>query len=202
MNYLESKRFNRHLIKKIEAEKRPVLYLLLLAFSSGMRFSELVALTRSDFNFKSNVIDVSKGRGYSTNTGGGEKETKTASSERVIKVNKRTMDIFKDFFESTPNNIHDLVFYNPASKYKVYSNTGVNKALKKMLTELNIDTISVHGLRHTHASVILYKGVSIQYISERLGHADVDTTIREYAHLIKEMKKRDEKKTMEIFEAI
>lgn len=202
MNYLESKRFNKHLRKKIEDEKRPVLYLLALAFASGMRFSELIALNRKDFNFKEGLITISKARGYSTNTGGGERNTKTISSERTIRINKKTMDLFNDFFETTPNNIHDLVFYNPSSKYKVYSNTGVNKALKKILNEINIEPISVHGLRHTHASISLYKDVSIQYISERLGHADVDTTIREYAHLIKEMKKRDEKKTMDIFEAI
>lgn len=202
LNYLESKRFNKYLLNKISEENRLVLYLLLLAFVSGMRFSEMIALERKDFNFNNGELTISKARGYSTNTGEGEQETKSTASERVIRINKKTMDVFKNHFDITPNNIYDLVFYSPSSKYKVISNTAVNKALKKILGELNIDPISIHGLRHTHASVSLYKGVSIQYISERLGHADVDITIRDYAHLIKEMKKRDEKKTLDIFEAI
>lgn len=57
-------------------------------------------------------------------------------------------------------------------------------------------------MRHTHASVLLYSGVSIQYISERLGHTDIDTTIRVYAHMIKELKEIDEKKTTDVFEAL
>lgn len=203
MNYLDSKRFNKYLLYRISVEKyRPVLYLLLLAFVSGMRFSEMIALKRKDFDFKNGLITISKARGYSTNTGEGEHETKTLASERVIRINKKTMDLFEDYFDTVPNNIYDLVFYSPSSKYKVISNVAVNKELRKILDKLNIDYISIHGLRHTHASVSLYKGISIHYISERLGHADVDITIREYAHLLKEMKKRDEQKTMEIFEAI
>lgn len=92
MNYLDSKRFNKNLIQKIENEKRPVLCLLLLAFSSGMRFSELISLNRNDFDF---ALGISKARGYSSNTGEGVQETKTMSSERVIKIDKRAMNIFE-----------------------------------------------------------------------------------------------------------
>lgn len=198
----DGKKLSDALIKAIRTEKRIVHYLLLLAFTSGMRFAEIIALTRSDFDFKNNSINVSKSWGYSPNFEEGFRDTKTESSVRLIKMDKRTMGIFKDLFENTPDNIHRLVFYNPASKYKVYSNTGVNKALKKLLETLKIDSISIHGLRHTHASILLYEGISIQYISERLGHADVDTTIRIYAHMIKELKQKDEQKTAELFAAI
>ncbi|MFC9541458.1 hypothetical protein ACFTQ7_16500 [Lysinibacillus sp. NPDC056959] len=45
----------------------------------------------------------------------------------------------------------------------------------------------------TNASILFYKGISVQYVSERLGNADVDTTIRIYTHLIKELPKRMKK---------
>ena len=113
------------------------------------------------------------------------------------------MAAFKNLFENTPDNIHRLVFYNPASKYLVYSNKGANKALKKLQESIGIENhVTIHGLRHTHASVLLYKGVSIQYISERLGHADIDTTLKKYAHMIKELRKQDEEKAVNIFEAM
>ncbi|WP_435528836.1 tyrosine-type recombinase/integrase [Lysinibacillus parviboronicapiens] len=35
---------------------------------------------------------------------------------------------------------------------------------------------TVHGLRHTHSSILLYKIISIFYVSERLGHSNIDIT--------------------------
>ncbi|WP_236611107.1 tyrosine-type recombinase/integrase [Halalkalibacterium ligniniphilum] len=110
------------------------------------------------------------------------------------------MNHFKKLFESTPNNIHKLVFFSPSSKYKVISNTAANKLLRKVLTELKIEPITIHGLRHTHASVLLYKKVSIYYVSERLGHGDIETTLKEYTHVIKELREEDERGTMKTFE--
>nr|WP_318241688.1 tyrosine-type recombinase/integrase [Sporosarcina quadrami] len=66
-----------------------MLYLLLLAFVSGMRFSEMIALKRKDFDFEKNLMTISKARGYSSNMGDGEQETKSIASERVIEINKK-----------------------------------------------------------------------------------------------------------------
>ena len=108
--------------------------------------------------------------------------------------------MFRKLFSTLPNNLNQLVFYSQESKYKVISNTNANKLLKKMLIELGIDPITMHGLRHTHASVLLYKKVSIHYISERLGHSDIDTTLKTSSHVLKELREVDEKVTMDIFE--
>uniref|UniRef100_UPI001ABDF441 tyrosine-type recombinase/integrase n=1 Tax=Gracilibacillus suaedae TaxID=2820273 RepID=UPI001ABDF441 len=107
---------------------------------------------------------------------------------------------FKKLFQSTPDNIHKLVFYSPNSKYKVISNINANKLLKKLLINLKINPITLHGLRHTHASVLLYKKVSIYYVSERLGHGDIETTLREYSHVVRELREEDEAATTATFE--
>ncbi|HEX6592970.1 MAG TPA: tyrosine-type recombinase/integrase [Bacillota bacterium] len=62
-----------------------------------------------------------------------------------------------------------------------------------------MEPISIHGLRHTHARVLLYKKVFIYYVSERLGHIDIETTLNDYSHVIKEMRKEDEKATVEVY---
>lgn len=49
-----------------------------------------------------------------------------------------------------------------------------------MLASLKIEPISVHGLRLTHASILFYKDVSIYYVSERLGHSEIETTMSYY----------------------
>ncbi|MGE7600085.1 site-specific integrase [Lysinibacillus fusiformis] len=193
---------SNYLMESLKIDNRPVYYIILLALKSGMRFAEIIALTRKDFNFKDNTININKTWGYTSSYDDGKKKTKTESSNRIIKIDKVTMSLFNHFFEVTPENIYKLVFYNPASKYKVFSNTGVNKALKKILRELQIEEISIHGLRHSHASILFYKGISVQYISERLGHADVDTTIRIYTHLIKELREEDENNTVNILAAL
>ncbi|MDU5947026.1 MAG: tyrosine-type recombinase/integrase, partial [Paenibacillus macerans] len=78
-----------------------------------------------------------------------------------------------------------------------------NKALATALKNLNIENIiSVHGCRHTHASILLYKRRSIYYVSERLGHEDIQTTLETYAHILKELREQDDKGTIKTFEAM
>ena len=45
-------------------------------------------------------------------------------------------------------------------------------------------------MRHTHASILLYKGVDVKTISERLGHSDILTTLNTYTHIIAEQNQR------------
>jgi integrase len=195
LNYLESKR----LLKALESPTELSHYLILLGLTSGMRFAEMVGLTRADFNFKRNEITVNKTWGYTNKMHEGFGPTKNEQSVRTIKMDLKTMAVFKSYFERTPENIHKLVFYSPSSKYKVLSNGAANKTLEAILKRLNIEPISVHGLRHTHASILLYKKVSVYYVSERLGHSDIATTQEHYAHIIKELRVQDENSTIKIF---
>lgn len=155
LSYKESEMLLKELWKRLD---QGLGYsLLLLGLTSGMRFGELVGLTRSDFDFVNNTIRINKTWGYLKRHPEGFGPTKNEQSNRTIKMDNRTMEHFKKLFKSMPTNIHQLVFYSPSSKYKVISNTNANKLLRKILTELNINPISLHGLRHTHASVLLYK---------------------------------------------
>ncbi|CEG28122.1 tyrosine-type recombinase/integrase [Bacillus sp. B-jedd] len=201
MDYLESKRLLKRLYQTIEEGAATIAtYLLLLGLTSGMRFAEMVGLTRNDFDFDDNTISITKTWGYTKKMHVGWGPTKNDQSVRKIKMDSRTMRAFKALFDSTPDNITRLVFYSPQSKYRVFSNGGANKALVGILKELKIEPINIHGLRHTHASVLLYKRVSIYYVAERLGHADTTVTQSTYAHIVKELRKEDEQKTVTVFE--
>jgi len=195
LNYFESKR----LLQALENPTEQSHFLILLGLTSGMRFAEMVGLTRPDFNFSTNEIRINKTWGYTNKMHEGFGPTKNEQSVRTIKMDPKTMRIFKSWFERTPDNIHRLVFFSPTSKYKVLSNNAANKTLEAMLDRLKIEPISVHGLRHTHASILLFKKVSIYYVSERLGHSDIDTTQKHYAHILKELRLQDEKSTIDIF---
>lgn len=196
LSYFDSKRLLNELLT---LPKTTVRYLIILALTSGMRFAEMVGLTRNDFDFKTNEITINKSWGYTSKMHEGFGPTKNDQSCRVIKMDGKTMKIFKVLFENTPDNIYGLVFFSSQSKYKVISNGAVNKDLEAILIKLNIEPLSIHGMRHTHASILLYKRVSIYYVSERLGHGDIETTNAHYAHIVKELKDRDEKSTVKIF---
>ncbi|QCR33167.1 tyrosine-type recombinase/integrase [Lysinibacillus sp. SGAir0095] len=201
LNYMDSFRLYRTLKSKLDDSNTNTLYLILLALVSGMRYGELVGLTIDKFNFKNNTIKVERSFDYKEGigkNGDGFDDLKNQQSERIIAIDPSVMKEFHRLFEDSPRHPQDLVFYRP-SKVKVLSNEGANKVLKKLLTDLNIDSITMHGLRHTHASILLYKGLSIHSVSKRLGHADIQTTLDHYAHVLKEMEKRDEKLAMDLF---
>jgi integrase len=198
LDYEESEKLLNEIHKRLD--RGLGYYLLLLGLTSGLRFAELVGLTRNDFNFISNKISINKTWGYQKKMYEGFGPTKNEQSVRTIRMDKKTMDIFKDLFEHMPTNLYKLVFYSPSSKYKVLSNNNANKLLKGILNDLKVPVISAHGLRHTHASILLYKRRSIYYVAERLGHKDIQTTHKTYAHVMRELREEDEKGTADIFE--
>ena len=71
------------------------------------------------------------------------------------------------------------------AKGKVYNSTA-NSVLARHCKNVGVPVISVHGLRHTHASLLLFAGVS-----RRLGHASMTTTQETYLHVIQELENKD-----------
>lgn len=198
LSYEESERLLQYIWSKID--KGLGYSLLLLAITSGMRFEELIGLTKKDFDFVNNTIAINKTWGYKKNSPSGFGPTKNDKSNRVIKIDIKTMNHFKDLFDTIPVNLNQLVFFSPSSKYQVISNTNANKLLKKLLKDLKINPITLHGLRHSHGSILLYKKASIHYVSERLGHGDIETTLKVYTHVLKELRIEDEQLSMKTFE--
>lgn len=73
---------------------------------------------------------------------------------------------------------------------KIYNST-VNDVLERHCKNCGISVISIHGLRHTHASLLLFAGVSIASVARRLGHASMTTTQKTYLHIIQELENKD-----------
>lgn len=198
LNYNESITLLKELNKRLDLDL--VYYLLLLDLVTGLRFEELVGLTFKDFNFVNNTINIDKTWGYNNRMEEGFGKTKNEQSIRIIKVDEKTMQLFRKLFDTLSDNENHLVFYNPKSIYKVITNERANTLLKEALLDLKIrPLINVHGLRHTHGSVLLYKKADIQYVSKRLGHKDIDTTLKRYAHLLEESVAQNDQLAIETF---
>ena len=63
------------------------------------------------------------------------------------------------------------------------------RVLKTVVARAGVTDIGLHGLRHTHASILILRGVNARVVSERLGHKDVAFTLRTYAHLFEEQRR-------------
>ena len=67
-----------------------------------------------------------------------------------------------------------------------------------MVKELGIKPITLHGLRHTHASLLISKGIDVAYVSERLGHSNVTITQNTYFHLLANERQTEAQKALSL----
>ena len=157
-------------------------WLILIIAKTGMRFSEALALTPKDFDFSHQSLIVDKTWDYKGS--GGFLPTKNRSSVRKIQLDWQTIIKFSELIKGLPDD--KPIFVNG----RVFNST-INGVLERYCKKLGIPVISIHGLRHTHASLLLFAGVSIASVARRLGHASMTTTQKTYIHIIQEMENRD-----------
>ena len=157
-------------------------WFILLVAKTGMRFSEALAVTPKDFDFAHQTLSISKTWDYKG--AGGFLPTKNKSSVRKIQIDWQTVIQFSELLKGLPED--EPIFV----KGKVYNST-VNDILSRHCASLKIPEISIHGLRHTHASLLLFAGVSIASVARRLGHASMTTTQKTYLHIIQELENKD-----------
>lgn len=158
-------------------------WFILLVAKTGMRFSEALAITPDDFDFSKQTLSISKTWDYKGN--GGFLPTKNNSSVRKIQIDWQIVVKFSELIKTLPND--QPIFVGDT---KIYNST-VNDVLTRHCRACGISEISIHGLRHTHASLLLFAGVSIASVARRLGHASMTTTQKTYLHIIQELENKD-----------
>ena len=128
-------------------------------------------------------MSVSKTWDYKGN--GGFLPTKNKSSVRKIQIDWQIVVKFSVLTRNLPPDKPIFV-----GESKIYNST-VNDVLTRHCRACGISEISIHGLRHTHASLLLFAGVSIASVARRLGHASMTTTQKTYLHIIQELENKD-----------
>lgn len=126
-------------------------------------------------------------------------EHKTDSSPRHVNIAKSDMQHILSVIEGKPISYDGYIFKETGA---IISSNAINKTLKKACDELGIPTITSHAIRHTHCSYLLAKGISIYYISKRLGHKNISITTSIYSHLLEEKYKEENDKTISILDAM
>ena len=157
-------------------------WLILIIAKTGMRFSEAIALTPKDFDFSHQTLSINKTWDYKES--GTFQPTKNKSSVRKIQIDWMVVSQFSTLIKDLPEN--EPIFV----KKPIYNST-INDILERHCKKNKIPIITVHGLRHTHASLLLFAGVSIASVAQRLGHASMTTTQKTYLHIIQELENKD-----------
>ncbi|MCO7176503.1 site-specific integrase, partial [Sporolactobacillus kofuensis] len=182
-------------------------HMILFALATGCRYSEVCGMTWDCIDLEDKTVRVNKKWDYHNAHDFGP--TKTDSSRRVITIDDETIKWIthlkaeqstqKAKLKDDPNP-HNLVFVG--KNYQLVTNTAVNKTLRSLADTLDIKSVTFHALRHTHASIQLYNGRSISWVSKRLGHKNIMTTYKTYVHIIDELFTRENEESNETMSKI
>ncbi len=172
-----------------------------IGLNTGMRVSEVTALTWDNVDLDQGIITVekiliNKDRSWVFGT------PKTQSSYRDIKIGSTLINILKEHKSRQKLRMLRYGEFYTRSNFVCTKENGVNvtpasckSSGRKLRDDLMID-FNFHSLRHTHATLLLESGAKPKDIQARLGHSRISITLDTYAHLTEKMKNE----TVDIFE--
>lgn len=173
MRILTPEQFSAVLNEIKEPGANTLFYLL---FWTGMRVGEAQALTPSDFDFSVPSVKISKT--YRMMKGQHIIGTpKTEKSNRTVILTDETSDRMQAYISK---------LFGCSSRTRIFGTHSLTWYRKRLIDgcrSAQLEPIRIHDLRHSHASLMIEIGVSPLLIAERLGHDNVNTTLRTYSHL-------------------
>ncbi|MDG4977301.1 site-specific integrase [Lactococcus lactis] len=182
---------NDYLTRPIKTDMKMLTFFRILAFT-GMRKSEVLALQWVDFNQFTNELTINKTVATDENYDVIIQTPKTENSNRIISLDVETAKILRVWRKQQMETMLMFGFNTNNPKQYILTNqkntplypTQVNRWLVTILKNYDLPKITLHGFRHTHATLLLESGASIKEVQERLGHDNVSTTMNIYAHVI------------------
>lgn len=169
----------------------------LLAFS-GCRIGEILALTWDTINFKTNEMAIKKtvarsDKYYISET------PKTKKSNRIIYLDERTIKQLKFWKLEQRKYLFQLgftkanyLFTNDENNFTI--NQSVAERYNIYRERAGLPYIGLHGFRHTHASMLYEAGADHKEVQERMGHANIKTTMDTYTHITNSKKEETTQK--------
>ncbi len=162
--------------------------LIHLATFSGMRRSELLGLRWENINFHHGTVSISQ---ILHCLRGGRiviEPPKTAKSRRLVPLSPAlALRSYREIVEADLAQLGstlagDRLVFSQLDGSPLLPNT-VTHAFAKIVRKAGLEGITLHSLRHTHASILLQQGVSSKTVAERLGHSTVVVTLDTYSHV-------------------
>ena len=179
------------LIRETAQEPLGALWTLLL--TSGLRSGEALALRWADLEDTTLHVRrtlVTNGHGRFTIM---ENAAKTAGSIRGVTLPAITLEALEQHRRRQAAQImlagpryerQDLMFCT--SLGRTFNPHNVRRYWYRTLARLGLPQVRLYDTRHTHATALLTQGVNLAWVSERLGHTNIQTTKSVYAHVLPE----------------
>lgn len=156
----------------------------IILYNTGLRLGEAQALKWSDFS--NGILNVSKSITRKTTSGNYEiKQTKTLSSIRKVTLGKNLSQYLEKYKEKEKEFFGFNEDWFIFGRKNVLPLSSISNNKKKAIKLSGVKEIRIHDLRHSHASNLIASGVNIVAVSKRLGHSDINMTLKVYSHLMK-----------------
>ena len=153
-----------------------------IAYRTGMRLGEILALKWEDIDFKHKFITIRR-------TISGYGNGKIEILEPKTKRSRRRIDIDNTSIKILSNTERKSEFIFCKEDGTIPSRQCITNSFRRMCKAAKVPYRSFHSLRHTHASILLSENVHPKIVQERLGHKRISTTLDIYSHLIPSMQK-------------
>ena len=170
-------------IKKVE--KEPYKHLFKFLFLSGCRRGEALALYWDDIDLDNGIVKVSKYIAYKVGEGGKPYHITTPKnfgSNRSITLPKFYCDELREYQQWQKENSQCTSFVFGGTD--PLPPTSIDREFIRAIKEAKVKTIRIHDLRHSCASLLIHKGISIVAVSRRLGHTSIEQTLNTYSHMM------------------
>ncbi len=146
--------------------------LFTVAFYTGMRVGEIVNMKCNWIDLSNNIITIRNGDDFKTKS----------KKERVIPFNQNLKAIFLKYISRELSLKNYIYVFTNKNGIKLNEDF-VSKKFKKAVRKAGLsDQIHFHTLRHSFASLLVQKGVSLYIVKELLGHENLSTT-QIYSHI-------------------
>ncbi|WP_024949143.1 site-specific integrase [Helicobacter pylori] len=152
---------------------------LTMAFFTGLRTGEQLALLWSDIDFKNKKINIDK----SLSLLGVITTPKNKQSIRQVDLLEPVEKVLKELKASEPAN-KKMIFLSIPKRTQEFQ-----QAFKKLLKALNLKERKLYTTRHTFASLMISMGEDPLWVSKNMGHNDLNTTYSNYARYIPQPQK-------------
>lgn len=167
-----------------------------VAFYTGMRKGEINALRWSDID--GDTLHVRRSITQKLKAGDVETPPKNKSSYRDLQIPRPLADILSEQKQRQQNDLRWDDSYRVCGGAAPLRDTSIENKNKAFGQAAGLPHIRIHDFRHTHASLLVNEGISIQEIARRLGHSNVEITWNTYAHLYP----REEERAVQILNQI
>lgn len=177
-------------LENIPADDLPFKAAAYIALFGGLRKSEILGLDWEDVDFDNRTVKIHHTRMIAPGVGAYDDTPKTSKSVRVVSLPAEVFAILHELKAHQAQAkllLGEKFFDSPAVLRGVcgkplYPNR-IHEWFPEFIESHNLPHITLHGLRHTHASMLSYMNADKMQISRRLGHSQLSTTLNIYTHL-------------------